>query len=72
MLNNLQQMHLKLLQKDSLKKRRNQPDLIGNKISDKIAKPSKTSLHNNSETNEEILGEKYISQELRQKIIDNL
>ena len=33
---------------------------------------SKTSPHNNLETNEEILREKYISAELRQKIIDNL
>lgn len=42
-------------------------DLIGNKIT----KASKTSPQN-LETNEEILWKKYISPELRQKIIDNL
>ena len=48
-------------------------DLIGNKISDKITWASKTSPHNNLKTNEEeILREKYISPELRQKIIDDL
>ena len=48
-------------------------DLIGNKIADKITKVSKTSPENNSETNEEeILREKYISPELRQKITDDL
>ena len=48
-------------------------NLIGNKIADKIIRASKTSPKNNSETNEEeILREKYISPELRQKIIDDL
>ena len=48
-------------------------DLIGNKITDKITNVSKTSPRNNLETNEEdIFREKYISSELRQKIIDNL
>ena len=48
-------------------------DLIGNKIADKIRRALKTSPKNNSETNEEeILREKYISPELRQKIIDDL
>ena len=43
-------------------------DLIGNKIADKITRVSKTSPKNNSETNEEeMLREKYISPELRQK-----
>ena len=45
-------------------------NLIGNKI---VEKNTKTSQDNNSETNEEeLLREKYISTELRQKIIDNL
>ena len=48
-------------------------DLIGNKIADRITKVSTTSPKNNSETNEEkILGQIYISPELRQKIIDDL
>ena len=47
-------------------------DLIGNKIAGKITRVSKTSPKNNSETNEEVIREKYISQELRQKIIDDL
>lgn len=42
-------------------------DLIGNKITN----ASKTSPQN-LETNKEILWKKYISPELRQKIIDNL
>ena len=48
-------------------------DLIGNKIVDRITKLSKTSPQNNSETNEkEILRERYISPELRHKIIVDL
>ena len=48
-------------------------DLSGNKIGDKITKVSKTSPKNNLETNEEeMLREKFISPELRQKIIDDL
>ena len=48
-------------------------DVIGNKIADKITRVSKTSLQNNSETNEEkMLREKYVSPETRQKIIDDL
>ena len=47
-------------------------DLIGNKIADKITRVSKTSPQNNLETSEEILREKYISLELRQKIIDDV
>ena len=47
-------------------------DLIGNKIVDKITGASKTSQRNNSEKNEEILRETYISPELRQKNIDDL
>ena len=43
-------------------------DWIGNKIADKITRSSKTFPQNNWKRN----GEKYISPELRQKIIDNL
>ena len=42
-------------------------DLIGNKFVDKITRVSKTSSQNNLETNEEIIKEKHISPELRQK-----
>ena len=45
---------------------------MGNRIVDKITRSSKTSSQNNLETNDEILREKYISPELRQKIIDDL
>ena len=47
-------------------------DLIDNKIADKFANVSKTSPQNNSVTNEEVLRERYISLEERQKIIDDL
>ena len=48
-------------------------NLIRNKIADKITRVSKTFPKNNSEANEkETFGEKYVSQELRQKIIDDL
>ena len=47
-------------------------DLIGNKIADKITRVSKTLPHDNLETNEEILREKYTSPELRQKVINDL
>ena len=48
-------------------------DLIGNKIADKITRVLKNSPQNNSETNEEeILREKFIFPELRDKIIDDL
>ena len=47
--------------------------MIGTKIADKTTRVSKTSPHNNSETNkEEILRERYISPELRKKIINDL
>ena len=47
-------------------------DLTGNKIADKITRVSKTSPKNNPETNEEdILRERYISPELRQKSIND-
>ena len=48
-------------------------DLIRNKIADEISRVSKKSPQNNSETNQkEILRERYISPEQRQKIIDDL
>ena len=48
-------------------------DLIGNKTVDKMTKVPKTSLKNSSETNEEeILRERFISSEVRDKIIDDL
>ena len=47
-------------------------DLTGNKITDKIARVSKTSPQNNLEINKEILIEKHISPELIQKIFDDL
>ena len=50
-------------------------DLIGNKIGDRITKVSKASPKNNSETNEEEMvreRERFITPELRHKIIDDL
>ena len=74
MLNNLLWIHLKLLQKIAIQKTAEATrDLIGTKIADKTTRVSKTSPHNNSETNkEEILRERYISPELRKKIINDL
>ena len=74
MLKNLQQMHLNFRQKERFKKQEEATgDLIRNKIADKITTASKTSPKSNSETNEEKkLRKKYISPELRQKIIDDL
>ena len=73
MLNNLQQIYLKLLQKESLEKTAEPTsDLIGNKIADKFTRSSKISPQNYSKTNREILREKYIFPELKQKIIDDL
>ena len=47
--------------------------LIGNKIAEKITRASNTFPQNNSETDEEeIRREKYISSEVRQKIISDL
>ena len=67
-------MHLKLLQKKSISKTAEATgNLIGNKIAYKITRVSKTSPKNNSETNEgEILREKCMFPELRQKITDDL
>ena len=47
-------------------------DLIGNKITDKITRVSRTLPQNNLEANEEIPKEKHISPELRQKNIVDL
>ena len=48
-------------------------DLFGNKIADKIARASKPSPQNNSVTSEEeIIRERYMSPEEKQKIIDDL
>ena len=68
MLNNLQKMRLKLLQKESFKKTAGATgDLIGNKIADRITRSSKTSPQDNLEMDEEILKEKNIFPELIQK-----
>ena len=57
MLKNLQQGHLKYLQKESGATN----NLIGNKIPNRSTRVSKISLQNDSETNEEkMLREKYI------------
>ena len=65
---------LKIFSKERFKKQQKQlAILIGNKIADKITRVSKSSPQNNSVTNdEEILKERYISPELRQKTIDGL
>ena len=70
--NTLLQMHLKLLQKEQLKKTvKATCNLIGNKISDKITRVLKTSSQNNLDMNEEEkLRERYICPKERQKIID--
>ena len=66
-------MHLKLLQKSDSKAAEATGDLTGNKIADKVERVSKTSPNNNSETNEEeLLRERFIPPELRNKIIDDL
>ena len=71
MLNNLQQRHLKLIQKGQLEKTAEATgDLIRNKIADKITIVSKISPQNNSKKNkEEILRERYISPEKREEMI---
>ena len=78
MLNNLQQMHLKMLHKRTIQNTAEATgDLIDNQSVDEIAKVSRTSPQNSSETvkndhNKEIPSERYISPEERQKIIDDL
>ena len=75
---NLQQMHLKLLQREPFEKQERQL-LIGLviKLLIELTKVSKNSQENNSETvinehDNEIPTERYISPEERQDIIDNL
>ena len=69
MLRNLLHMHLKLLQKTA----EQTSDFIGNKISVKITRVSKTFPEINSRTNaEEVLRERLIPSELRHKINDDL
>ena len=75
-LNNLQQMHLNLVQKSN-SKADSTGDLISNKIADKITKVSKNSQQNNkdivtNENDKEIPLKRYISPEKRQKIIDDV
>ena len=78
MLNNLQQMRLKLLQKKSIQKTgETASSFISNKIADRITKISKNSLENNSETvtnkhDKEIPKARYISPEERYNIADDL
>ena len=74
MLDNLLQMHLKLLQKKAIQKTAKVTgDLIGNKIADRITKVSETSPKNNSEIiEEEILRERFIPPELNHKTINDL
>ena len=69
MVRNLLHMHLKLLQKTA----EQTSDFIGNKISVKITRVSKTFPEINSRTNaEEVLRERLIPSELRHKINDDL
>ena len=71
-------MHLKLLQKEQFKKKAEAAgDFIGNNISDKMTKVSKSLQQNNLETltnkhDEEIRKERYIPPEERQEVIDDL
>ena len=74
MQNNLLQMHLKGASEKRIQNTAEATgDLVDNKIADKIAKVSKRSPLKNSVINEEeILRERYISPEKRQKLIDDL
>ena len=80
MLKNHLHIHLRLLQKEQLKNKKQKTeltsDLMRNKITDRITKVSKTSPQNNSveniEHDREIHRERYIFPEQRQKIIDDL
>ena len=68
-------MHLKLLQKEQLKKLKKQLEIwVGNKIADRIAKTSKlvTNEEENTGLEREIHTERYISPEQIPKIIDDL
>ena len=75
MLNNLEQIHLKFLKKESFKKQQKQ--LVTRLVIKSLIKLQKISKQNNSETvtnehDKEIPKERYISPEERQKIIDEL
>ena len=78
MLDNLQQIQLKLLQKRVTEKKPEATShLFGNKIANRITNASKNFQQNNSETltneyDKEIPKEIYISSVERQKIIDDL
>ena len=65
---------MKLLQKSNSKNRKTERtgDLIGNKIPDKIKRVSKNPPKFSDTNEDEILRERYISPELRQKIIADL
>ena len=74
MQNNLLQMHLKGASEKRIQNTAEATgDLVDNKIADKIANVSQRSPLKNSVINEEeILRERYISPEKRQKLIDDL
>ena len=78
MLNNLLQMHSKLLQKRTIQKTAETTDaLIGNKTASRITKFSKTLQRNNSETvtnehDNEIPKKRYIWSKEKQKKINDL
>ena len=75
MLNNLPQIHLKLLQKKAIQKTAEATDDLINKIANKITKASRNSPQNTLEavkSEVEIRKERYISPEKREKIIYDL
>ena len=73
MLNNLPQIHLKLLQKESFQKTVEAPGgLIGNQITDKIKNVSKNLETFTNENGKEIPKERYMSPGKKQEIIDDL
>ena len=75
MLNNLPQIHLKLLQKKAIQKTAEATDDLINKIANKITKASRNSPQNTLEavkSEAEIRKERYISPEKREKIIYDL
>ena len=75
MLNNLPQIHLKLLQKKAIQKTAEATDDLINKITNKITKASRNSPQNTLEavkSEAEIRKERYISPEKREKIIYDL
>ena len=75
MLNNLPQIHLKLLQKKAIQKTAEATDDLINKIANKITKASRNSPQNTLEavkSEAEIRKERCISPEKREKIIYDL